>query len=67
MMLESVFEIVQTDKLSLYYELVNIYKYCEKSSFKLFSCFLKNRGLLKGFDFFLDFEKKGCFKELKIS
>ncbi len=67
MMLERVFfEIVQTDKLSLYYELVNIYKYDEKSSFKYFSCFLKNRGLLKGYDF-LDFGEKGCFKELKIS
>ncbi len=63
----SVFEIVQTDKLSLCYELVNIYKYGEKSSFKHFSCFLKNMGPLKGFDFFLDFEKKACFKELKIS
>ncbi len=38
---KSVFEIVQPDKLSLYYELVNIYKYGEKSSFKHFSCFLK--------------------------
>ncbi len=46
------FEIVQTDKLSLYYELVNIYKYGEKSSFKHFSCFPKIRGPLKGFDFF---------------
>ncbi len=64
---KSVLEIVQTNKLSLYYELVNIYKYNEKSSFKHLSCFLKNRGLLKGFDFFLDFEKKDCFKELKIS
>ncbi len=41
MMLESVFEIVQTDKLPLYYELVNIYKYGEKSSFKHFLVFLK--------------------------
>ncbi len=53
-MLESIFEIVQTDKLSLYYELVNIYnKYGEKRSFKFFSCFLKNRGLLKGFEFII--------------
>ncbi len=58
MMLESVFEIVQTDKLSMYYELVNIYKYGEKSSFKHFSCFLKNRGILKGFDYFSWFRKK---------
>ncbi len=35
--------------------------------FKHFSCFLKNRGLLKGFDFFSWFRKKGLFKELKIS
>ncbi len=41
MMLESVFEIVQTNKLSLYYELVNIYKYGQKSSFKFFLVFLK--------------------------
>ncbi len=61
---KTVFEIVQKDKLSLYYELVNIYKYGEKSSFKHFS-FLKNRGLLKGFDFFSWFRKNGCFKELK--
>ncbi len=52
MMLERVFEIVQTDKLSLYYELVNIYKYGERSSFKYFSGFLKTRGPLRGFDFF---------------
>ncbi len=65
---KSIFEIVQTDKLSLYYELVNIYKYGEKSSFKHFSCFLKNRGPpLKGLTFFLDFEKKGSFKEFKFS
>ncbi len=37
---------------------VNIYKYGEKSSFKHFSCFLKNRGLLKSFDFFSWFKKK---------
>ncbi len=55
---KSVFEIVQTDKLSLYYELVNIYKYGEKSSFKHFSCFLKNNGILKGFHFFSWFRKK---------
>ncbi len=63
---ERVFEIVQTDKLSLYYELVNIYIYGEKSSFKHFSCFLTNRGPLKCLSFFLDL-KKGCFIELKIS
>ncbi len=27
-------------------------------TFEHFSCFLKNRGLLKGFHFFLNFEKK---------
>ncbi len=65
---KNVFEIVQTDKLSLYYELVNIYKYGEKSSFKHFSYFLKNNGLLKVFDFFSWFRKKiGYFKELKNS
>ncbi len=59
MMLERVF---------LYYELVNIYKYVEELPFKHFSCFLKNKGLLKSFVFFfLISEKKGCFKELKIS
>ncbi len=58
MMLESLFEIVQTDKLSLYNEFVNIYKYGEKTSFKHFSCFLKNNGPLKGFDFFSLFHKK---------
>ncbi len=36
---KNVFEIVQTDKLSLYYEFMNIYKYGEKSSFKHFSFF----------------------------
>ncbi len=51
MMLDSVFEIVQTDKLPLYYELVNIYKYGEKSSFH-FLFFLKKGGPLKGFDLF---------------
>ncbi len=56
---KSVFKIVQTDELSLYYELVNIYKYGEKSSFKQFSCFLKNSSLLKGFDFYSWFRKKG--------
>ncbi len=65
MMLERVFfEIVQTNKLSLYYELENIYKYSEKSSFKPFSFFLKNNGLfrlLKGFDFFYWFRKKTLF------
>ncbi len=62
MMLERVFfEIVQTDKLSLYYELVNIYKYREKSSFKHFSCFLKIGVFWKVLTFFLDFEEKGLF------
>ncbi len=64
---KGVFEIVQTDKMSLYYELVNIYKYGDKSSFNDFSCFLKNSFFLKGFDFFLDFGKKGCLKALKLS
>ncbi len=55
------FEIVQTDKLSLYYELVNIYKFGEKVIIQFFSCFLKNRGPLKGFDFFSWFGKKKGF------
>ncbi len=65
MMLESVFEIAQTDKLILYYELVNIYKYGEKSSFNFFSGFLKNMGLLKDYDFLLDFEKKRVVLKVK--
>ncbi len=38
---KSVFEIVQIDKLSLYLELVNIYKYGESHHLNIFLVFLK--------------------------
>ncbi len=51
-----------SDKLLLHYEFVNIYKKVNSLLFEHFSYFLKNMGILKGFDFFLDFEKKRSFK-----
>ncbi len=35
--------------------------------FEIFSCFPKNRRILKCFDIFLEFERKGSFKKLKFS
>ncbi len=52
--------------MSLYYELVYIYKYGGKSSFKHFYCFLKNSFFFgKVFTFVLDFPPKRLFKRVK--
>ncbi len=46
-----------SDKLCLYYEYVNIYTKVNSLLFEQFSCFLKNRAILKCFDFLFDLKK----------